>query len=285
MENQGQSDPIAGQSDPNAEAGQNQAQFNWKGNLNSDMQNSPLVQKFEDTQEGFGKFAESHHNLEQLLGHEKVPIPKGEEDQEGWQRYRKAMGIPESAAGYQLPDAIIPENAKGMSFDKAQFAGIMAKHNATPQQAEGMWKAYTEMTTASYNKAMQDYQAGIDESVNTLRSEWGDTYDTNVELGQAVINQFSEDKETNDYITATLSQDPKGIKFLQKIGQQFAENKIGDFQPQRFSMTKENAKEDYEKIIRDPQHPYQNPMAGPREHKEAVEHVNRLLGVMNRTEG
>ena len=49
----------------------------WKQGLSDDLKNSPLLQKFEDTIEGLSKAFESHANLEKLLGHEKVPIPKG----------------------------------------------------------------------------------------------------------------------------------------------------------------------------------------------------------------
>ena len=257
----------------------------WKNNLSSDMQNSPLLQKFDDSTEGLNKFTESHLNLEKLLGHEKVPIPKGVEDQEGWSRYRKAMGIPESAGGYELEDAQMPESAQNAMFDKTQFAEIMAKNNATPAQAEGMWKEYTDLTKSTHDKLMQGYQAKVDEAINTLRQDWGDSYDANVELGQTVINKFSSDKEMNDYLTATLSSSPQGIKFLQKVGEQFAENRIGGFDVKRYSMSPSEAKQEYEKILSDQSHPYTNPKATSQEHGEAVKYVNSLIGAMNKTQG
>ena len=52
------------------------------------------MQKFADTKEGLTAAVTSHLELEKMLGGEKVPIPKGPDDKEGWQRYSKAMGVP-----------------------------------------------------------------------------------------------------------------------------------------------------------------------------------------------
>ena len=96
----------------------------WKSSLNTDIRNSSLLQKFEDTPEGLNKELESHASLEKLLGHEKVPIPKDVNDVEGWNRFSKAMGIPDKAEGYGLADAQVPEDLKNLGFmtDKNKFS-------------------------------------------------------------------------------------------------------------------------------------------------------------------
>ncbi len=115
------------------------------------------------------------------------------------------------------------------------------------------------------------------DTVNRLKGEWGDAYDTNVELGQMVINKFAESQESQDWVTATLLKDPKGIKFLSKVGGQFAENKIGDFGYKRFSLTPEQAREEHDKIVRDPSHPYNSEKATKAEHDRAIDYVNGLI--------
>lgn len=251
----------------------------WKSSINTDLRNSPLLQKFEDTPDGLNKAIESHANLEKLLGHEKVPIPKDANDVEGWNRFAKALGVPDKAEGYGLADAKIPDSMKGMTFDKNKFAEVVHAHKLTPGQAKGLWQAYTEMSMQAYEKAASDHKEKIVKTVNTLKGEWGDAYQTNVELGQMVINKFSSDQETNDYITNVLSQDPRGIKFLAKIGDQFAENKIGEFSMKRFSLAPEEAMNEFEKMKRDVDGPYMN-LKGKfteREHQAAIDRANSLL--------
>ena len=262
-----------------------ESQFNWKENLRSDLRESPLAKKFGEDVDGLNKFAESYSNLEKLLGHEKVPIPKGADDVEGWNRFNKAMGIPDKADQYSLQDPKLPETMKGFAIDKNKFAEVVHAHKLTPAQAEGLWKAYNEININTYTQAVEKSQRQVQDMISQLKGQWGDAYDTNIELGQMVINKFSDDQDMNDYITAVLSQDPRGAKFLAKIGDQFAENKVGEFQMKRFSLAPEQAQEEIDKIVRDPNHPYNNEKATAREHQSAIDQVNALYAVINRGRG
>jgi hypothetical protein len=253
----------------------------WKAGIREDLRSSPLLQKFEDNPQGLEKAIESHANLEKLLGHEKVPIPKDVNDVEGWNRFSKAMGIPDKAEGYGLPD-VDASNYPGLEFNKNEFAEIAHSLKLTPAQAKGLWESYTSRTMESYQNSMAEHKKNLEGTVTKLKSEWGDAFQQNVELGQMVINKFSADQEMNDYLTTVMTQDPRGIKFLAKIGDQFAENKVGEFGIKRFTLAPEQAREEISKIVRDPNHPYNSPKATDREHQAAVDYVNSLYATANR---
>lgn len=259
--------------------------FSWKPQLPPDFQNSPTMQKFQDTKEGFEGLVKSHLSLEKLLGNEKVPIPKSKDDTAALTVFRKAMGIPETPAGYNLPDADIPETMKGLTFDKAKFAESIHKHDLTPAQAKGAWQDYTDMMKQAYSNAQKAHQEKMTGIQNEMRKEWGDAYQSKVELGQMVINKFSDDKETNDFLTAALVADPRGIKFLAKLGEQFTENKIGDFKYQRNALTPEEAQTEWDSIRQDMNHPYNNDKAPKAERDRAIEYVNSLIAVARRPKG
>jgi len=261
--------------------------FSWKTKLDPDLANSPTMQKFDDSSEGLSKAVESHLSLEKLLGHEKVPIPKDINDVEGHNRLAKALGVPDKAEGYGLADPNMPKELveSGMTFDKQKFAETVHAFKLTPNQAKGLWKAYTEMSISAYTKALQEHQQGLQQTVNQLRSEWGDAYETNVDLGQMVINKFSSDQDTNDYLTSIMTKDPRAIKFLAQIGNQFAENKIGEFSYKRFSLTPEQAQAEIDEIIKDPKHPYTSRDATPAEHERAVLYVNSLYSAIAKAKG
>jgi len=255
--------------------------FSWKSNLPPDYVNSPTMQKFTDDKEGLSKAVESHLNLERLLGHTKVPLPKDDKDVAGIAMFNKALGVPDTADGYQLKDATIPDSMKDMTFDKKTFAETIHKFGLTPKQATGLWEAYTAMSMGVYNKYVAENNDNLAKMTNGLRAEYGDAYDSKVELGQMVINKFSADKEMNDFITASLLKHPSGVKFLAGIGSQFAENQIGEFKYQRgFSFTPEAAQAELSKIRNDPNHPYLNPKATQEEHDAAWEYVNKLEAIV-----
>jgi hypothetical protein len=254
----------------------------WKQSISSpDLRNS--LSKFDDTPEGIGKLAESYNNLEKLLGHEKVPIPKDINDVEGWNRLSKALGVPDKAEGYGLADANIPKDLAqmGLTLNKNEFAEVMHAHKVPPSAVKGIWDVYQKKAIDSYAQAMKQHQEQLTNTINALRGEWGDTYETNVELGQMVINKFSNDQEMNDYLTASLSKDPRGIKFLAKVGEQFAENKVPEFQMKRFSLAPEEALEEIQKIKMDMDGPYMNQKGKftDKEHQAAVDRVNHLFAV------
>ena len=259
--------------------------FSWKSRLSADMQKAPSLQKFDDTPEGLGKAVESHLNLEKLLGHEKVPVPKDANDREGWDRYKKAFKIPEKPEGYALEDAKIPDSMKGMTFDKGKFAEVVHKFNLTPEQAKGLWNEYGQLSMGAYNKAIEAHSAKMTEIVNGLRAEWGDAYDANVDLGQTVINKFAGNKEEADLLTNAFLKDPLAIKFLAKIGNNFAENKIGEFSMKRFAKSPDEAQAEIDSIRRDPNHPFNNEKVSAAEHQRAVDYLLNLYAVVNRSKG
>ena len=261
------------------------APFSWKTQLPADFANSPTMQKFQDTKEGFTEAVKSHLLLEKLLGYEKVPIPKSKDDAVAWELLSKALKIPEKPDGYALPEVEIPESLKGLTFDKKKFSEIVHQNRLTPDAAKGLWEAYTTMSKQAYAAALKEHQDKLTAHINQLRGEWGDAYQSKVELGQMVINKFSDNQEMNDFITATLSKDPNGIRFLAKIGDQFAENKVGDFKYQRHSLTPDEAQRELDSIRKDMSHPYMNEKAPLAERERAIEYVNSLIRISLKPRG
>jgi len=257
----------------------------WKNGLSTDLQGSPLLGKFDDTAEGLNAAFSSHNNLESLLGHEKVPIPTGPEDSEGWNRFNKAMGVPDAATEYGLADASMPDSMKGITIDKQKFEEVVHAHKLTPAQAKGMWETYQQINIDAYQKATEGIEQQVTDAVNGLRGEWGDAYDTNVELGQAVINKFGSDQESIDFVTSALGKDSRGIKFLAKIGGQFAENKIGEFSMKRFSLAPEEAQGEIDKMTHDLNGAYHNNTGKhtEKEHQVAMDRVNYLRSSINKS--
>ncbi len=268
-----------------APAGTVTQDFSWKTNLTPDFANSPTMQKFADNKDGLNAAIKSHLSLEQMLGKDKVVIPKDEKDTEGWANLAKAMGVPDKAEGYGLADPEFPEGMKGVTIDKNKFAEIAHAHKLTPGQTKGLYGAYQEMIKSAYTKAVTDKQAEMQGTINRLRSDWGDAYDTNVELGQMVINKFASDKETQDFVTAAILSHPNGVKFMAKIGNQFAENKIGEFGYKKFSLTPDQAQAEIDTIVRDKAHPYNNDKLPQGERQRAIDYVNNLYATINRAKG
>lgn len=253
--------------------------FSWKSKVGEDLSKAPSLGKFSDTPEGLAEVAKSYVNLEKLLGHEKVPLPKGPEDVEGRAAFNKAIGVPDAPEKYNLPDASLPAGSESVAFDKGTFQQVMHKYGLTPQQAAGLWKEYGSMMGESYNKMTQNYSQQLDQNINALRKEWGDAYAANVELADMAISRLADSKEMGDWLTANIAKSPFGLKWAAKVGNLLAENKVGDFQYKRFSLSPAEAKNEIARIKADPNHPYNSEKATEDDHNAAVNHVNRLFAI------
>jgi len=256
---------------------------NWKQFVSKDLANSPTMQKYANTVEGLNDALKAHLELQKMMGHDKVPVPKGPDDVAAMTQFKRAFNIPNEPSGYDLKDPEWGEEMKGITIDKEGFAAIAHRYNLTPEQAKGQWSEYTTMIQGMITKHRLDLDAKMTDVRNQLRQKWGDAYDMKVELGQLVINKFTEDEGENEEITALLSQSPVGVKFLAKIGDQFKENKIGDFKYQNNTMTPEEAQKEIDAIRNNPAHPYNNDKAAEPERNRAIDYVNSLYAVINKS--
>jgi hypothetical protein len=268
--------PVMPQGMPN----EGQPSFSWKGTLGNDLANAPMFKKFDDTKDGLVNAFKSHAELEKMLGHEKVPIPKDDKDEVGWSRLNKALGVPDTATQYGLKDINIPDAIKGSVMNKDQFAELVHGFKLTPRQASGLWEAYNNKNVETYSKYVQESEKAITGTINSLKAEWGDAFDSNVQLGQMVINKFAPNAEAKEWIINNMVKHPHGAKFLADIGKQFSENKIGDFKYQSFSLAPDQAKDEIAKIMADPKHPYLNEKATVQERNEAIDYVNSLHAIV-----
>jgi hypothetical protein len=258
-------------------------EYSWKTKLDQDFMNSPTMQKYQDTPEGLNDAVKAHLELQKMMGHDKVPVPKGPDDLAAINVFKKAFNIPKEPEGYELPDPEFPEGMEGVSMDKDSFAKSVHRYNLTPEQAKGLWNEYVSVNKGMMHQHRLNHEAKMTEVQNKMRQEWGDSYDTKVELGQMVINKFSEDTDMNDEITALLAQSPQGIKFLAHIGNQFAENKIGDFKYQKHALSPEEAQKEIDAIRHDGGHPYNNEKATSGERQRAIDYVNSLYSVITKS--
>jgi hypothetical protein len=233
----------------------NQQQDNqWYSGLSDDLRNNPTVQKYKSQEDQ----VKAHLELQSVMGNDKVPIPKDENDAIAIATFNKALGIPEKAEDYKLGEVKDVEGFENMSFGNERFQEVAHKHGLTPKQAEGLRNDYIEMLGGIQNQSKEEYIAQVNKAKSELTSEWGLKYDSNIALAQSVMNKFTNSKEEFDHINALVGNDPLALKWMATIGGQFKEGSLGDLgQPAPgFTKTPSEANEEYERIMADKQDIY-----------------------------
>jgi hypothetical protein len=135
------------------------------------------------------------------------------------------MTVPETPEGYSLP---VPEGDNG-EFAKTASAWF---HEAgiPPAQAEKLAAKWNEFAAAQQAEAKANEEAAeaqaearYKEEDTALRKEWGDKYDSNIELGKRAYREFGFDAELVDAMEAKVGP-AKLFKLFASIGQKIGED-------------------------------------------------------------
>lgn len=205
-----------------------QGEASWRDSLPEDIRASTSLSKFE-TLEGFAK---SYVNLERMLGSEKVPVPK-EGDEEGWQRYYKAGGLPEKPEdyGFAQPERVPDGMVYSQELDQ-RLAGIMHSAGLNKSQAskvrEQLMAIVSEGGTAQLEagqKAEADRKAAIQAGELALQQEWGTAFEQRGKIAGAAINKFLSPETIAAMDAAGLANNPAIIKDMYNLGVKLAGEK------------------------------------------------------------
>jgi hypothetical protein len=165
--------------------------------------------------EGLGK---GYQSLEQLLGSEKVPVPKSWEDKESVDRWYKAAGRPDNPKGYEFekPDKL----PQGFYDDTAEASAREWFHQngLNPVQAKNLHKAFVKTQLerhAAYEEQQRQAKMRVE---NDLIREHGQGYDSFKKAAKAALTRFA-DPDLLKYMDETgSSNDPRVIRAFGKIG-------------------------------------------------------------------
>jgi hypothetical protein len=156
--------------------------------------------------------AVGYKNLEKLLGAEKMPMPKGADDAEGWNRVYDALGRPKSADDYKLS---VPEGDDG-GFAKLA-AGKFHELGLTAKQAEGLAAWYNEQGSGRMNEMQQQQAAKAEADMQSLKQEWGAAFDENVEYGRRAAREYGLNAEKLSALENSLGTSEM-LKLMATIG-------------------------------------------------------------------
>ena len=168
--------------------------------------------------EGLGR---SYQSLEKLLGYEKVPVPKSEDDAEGWERYFRAAGKPEKADDYEfkVEREKLPQNFYDEEAEKSFRQWAHANH-LNKRQAANLHDAYVK-SHLERHKAWEDTQKQTKAKLQTdLMREHGPAYEGFMKGAKAAISRYA-DPDFVSYLDETgHGNDPRLIRAFGRIGKE-----------------------------------------------------------------
>lgn len=168
--------------------------------------------------EGLGK---SYLSLEKLLGSEKIPVPRSDDDAEGWERYFKAGGKPEKADDYEfkVDRDKLPQNFYDEEAEKSFRQWAHANH-LNKRQAANLHDAYVKAHLERH-KAWEDNRKQTQAKLQTdLMREHGAGYEGFMKGAKGAISRYADPDFMSFLDESGLGNDPRMIRAFGRIGKE-----------------------------------------------------------------
>jgi len=197
-----------------------QAASSWREGLPEDLRGNPSLAKFENPEDVY----RSYVNLQGLVGRKRA-MPAEDAPKAEWDAFYSDMGRPETPESYQLPKPVdIPEEYYRDDL-ATEFRTWAHEAGLNQKQVEVIYGKYLEKSKAEIEGGLAAIENARKDAETELRKEWGESYQTNLDLANRVIRECGDDKvraslEAGDPIW----NNPNLARFLAKIGQSMSES-------------------------------------------------------------
>lgn len=182
------------------------------------MRTNPTISKFHSA-EAMGN---AYIALQQKMGGNadtlvRLPEPGGSMD-----AVYNQLGRPETVEGYTKQEF----KQEHFHVDEGMIGNINTlSHNLglSDKQNTGLLQGYADLESARIDAALKVQEESTAKSVESLKSEWGDDYEKNMEMVRRVMGTFGNEEVTKAVDASGLGSDPGLVKMLALIGSKFSE--------------------------------------------------------------
>ena len=242
----------------------------WKDSLPDDLKGDPSLIAIND----IPALAKSYIHAQKAIGAEKIVIPGKNATDQDWQNVFRKLGHPESLDKYELK---APENADKAFLDNFKKAAF--ENGILPKQAEKLMGWYQEMSKGSLQAQDDKKKADREQGIQALQKEWGTAFEREANTARIAQHEFG-DKEFNQFLSDNnLLNHPVMVKFMNRVGNALAEDKIKGAGDGQMGMTPDEAMQKINAILGDPKHPYHD--AYHPTHQAAIDEVQKLFAAKN----
>jgi hypothetical protein len=149
-----------------------------------------------------GGVVDSYMNFEKLMGVPKeriLKLPEKDDDVEGWTGIYDRLGRPQKPEEYNIP---VPEGGNPELAKNAQ--GWFHEAGISRKQAEKIATKWNEHIDSMNKGAMEKWQNQVHKEHAELKTEWGQAFDQNVELGRRAAHKFGLDEKVVDKLEQVM---------------------------------------------------------------------------------
>lgn len=191
----------------------------WRVGLDETLREHQSLQKFDS----IGALAQGYISSEAMIGADKVAIPGREATDEVRRAFYTAIGCPESASGYQLPDGL-PEGVALNDEEVGTFNTIAHEIGLTDAQAKRIIRYDVDRNQAALESIQAANETTKAATHDILRKEWKDAYEQNLELAALGIEHLGGAELRKAMDETGYGNDPRMVIAFAKAGRYFKED-------------------------------------------------------------
>lgn len=164
----------------------------------------------------------AYMNLERLVGHEKIPVPKSDDDKDGWERWWKAAGRPDDPNGYEFKKPQLPDDMGYDDDTEKSFRTWAHVNGLSKKQAQALYDGYVKTQIEKHGAWSVAQKQAADKVRADLMREHGAQFEAFTRSATSAIDQYG-DPEFRRYLDETgLGNDPRMIRVFGRIGSELA---------------------------------------------------------------
>ena len=190
----------------------------WKANLSEEIRSDKSLENIKDI-EGLAK---SYVHAQKLVGSDKIPVPNKFATEKDWDSVYEKLGRPETPEGYTFDvEGVDQEGLKTFS-KQAHKMGLL------PQQASEMVKWYQSNVDATSQENNAKAEQARNESIVSLKKEYGQAYDSKLKAASAMAKQYIEPTvlDLNMSDGTKLGDHPSIIKAFATLSEKMGEDQF-----------------------------------------------------------
>lgn len=166
----------------------------------------------------------SYRNLEKFAGGSKnlLELPGADADQTMLDSFYNKLGRPESADKYDLkmPDSADPELTNW-------FKQTAHKSGLSNKQAAVLFDAWNEMSATRMQAMNQEAQANSERELATLKKEWGQGFDAQIDAGKRAVNALGYNADQLNALESKMGT-AEMLKLFAAVGSKMGEDNFVD---------------------------------------------------------
>lgn len=243
----------------------------WRDTLPDDLKGESSLANFQTPE----ALAKSYVHLRKASSSEKINVPNQYATEDDWKEIYTKLGLPAKPEEYKVDTKglQIPEEALKEFIPVAHKAGIL------PKQARALMEWDQARAAAAAEAQAKAQEATKAEAVKTLKTEWGQAFERNIQRGERVLQENGSPELVEALTTSGLNFNPAVVKFLAKLGEQYDEATLPGKASGSMVRSPDEARREWETIqgagmshpFFDTKHPA---------HDRAVQEVNHLFEQM-----